>query len=296
MIDATKPGGPAWATDVPVGHSYNASGPFPACKPILDGYTEVVTTFRDQFAFPPWNWMSYVNAMLKDSIGDDFSTLRADAEMRGLATAALVAHVTISRDAYLVAPPSSEAQATRSFVFDGAAPPADLNMPAAYVLPAGGDWVVNSKVSSLAVDGAALLTPNPSILELVGGSSAFAGEFGSETFLQTTLATTGALPFLDPPLGPVLNATPSSPDYPAYQLASFCKPFGLQAAGTPLFNDGYIRSRRTVRRRLPSSRRSPRTRASDCRTRASSKTPAPRRRSRRCRRAARRVSSTIPGR
>ena len=67
-----------------------------------------------------------------------------------------------------------------------------------------------------------------SILELVGGSSAFAGEFGSETFLQTTLATTGALPFLDPPLGPVLNATPSSPDYPAYQLASFCKPFGLQ--------------------------------------------------------------------
>ena len=51
---------------------------------------------------------------------------------------------------------------------------------------------------------------------------------------RLSLATTGALPFLDPPLGPVLNATPSSPDYPAYQLASFCKPFGLQAAGTPL--------------------------------------------------------------
>ena len=103
--------------------------------------------------------MSYVNAMLKDSIRD-FSTLRADAEMRGLATAALVMHVTISPDAYLVAPPSAQAQATRSFVFDGAAPPADLNMPAAYVLPAGGDWVVNQKVSSLAVDGAALFGHN----------------------------------------------------------------------------------------------------------------------------------------
>ena len=57
--------------------------------------------------------------------------------------------------------------------------------------------------------------------------------------MLTTLATTGALPFLDPPLGPVLNATPSSPDYPAYQLASFCKPFGLQAAGTPLLEDSY---------------------------------------------------------
>ena len=54
-----------------------------------------------------------------------------------------------------------------------------------------------------------------------------------------SLATTGALPFLDPPLGPVLNATPTSPDYPAYQLASFCKPFGLQNAGTPLLADGY---------------------------------------------------------
>ena len=54
--------------------------------------------------------MSYVNAMLKDSIGDDFSTLRADAPMTGLATAALVVHATISPDAYLVAPPSSQAQ------------------------------------------------------------------------------------------------------------------------------------------------------------------------------------------
>ena len=38
------------------------------------------------------------------------------------------------------------------------------------ILPTGGGWVVNAKVSSLAVDGTALLKPNPSILELVGSS------------------------------------------------------------------------------------------------------------------------------
>ena len=57
--------------------------------------------------------------------------------------------------------------------------------------------------------------------------------------LQTTLAFTGQLPFLAPPDGPVLDPTPGEPGYPAYELASACKPFGLQVAASPLLADDY---------------------------------------------------------
>ena len=61
------------------------------CAGFNQGYNQLTATFLVGLQFPPWNWLSFINALLKDSI-DGFSALRTtDAPTTGLA-AALVVH------------------------------------------------------------------------------------------------------------------------------------------------------------------------------------------------------------
>jgi len=242
MIDASAgfgtTGVPAWAKEQPKGFEYRPFGPSgpDICAGFNDGYNQLTAEFLVGLQFPPWNWLSFINAMLKDSIGD-LSTLRTtNAPTTGLA-AALVVHAALGPDAYLTPPTSSANGAFRTYDYDGTAPPANLVIPVAHSVPAGGsgDWVVNSKVSQLNVVFAGfgvqpILTPNPTLLELLAGASAFLGNAGGGTWLQTTLDVTETLPFLDFPLEPGSDAA---------KAASVCKPFGLQVAASPLLKDGY---------------------------------------------------------